>query len=447
MKIKNNSTFLNKNYSILLLVVVLILCNSTKSFSQNLINDLKNKEWISSTNDKITFNDSTLIILKVALYYKLVENLLIIFDLHKTSPIGNKKDTFELGKVFYHQDSIVLRISESSSDVDKIFSGSYISPSPWFKKIFNNDITFFNAQNLNVLKKDIFRKLIILDGGATASIDSIGKMEIISTDYNSFFRVNKGSYECFLDSSKFIALKEILFESGSYSMLPYLYEKSSTITTHSAATNYTLQTDLSSRNFKSDNNDLYVNISTEINSIITQNISSNNCNLKLLNNNDSIKYLNHNIISIDENYLQNGVESISGEIKLVEQLPNKKFLYQIKVDSNYVQRNVSIGFQKNQKFYGISDKKIDEKRIGITVQTNYFVKHSFNKKRKVINYFTIIENFDPNNSVYFDYYEKYNPSGYSRGVIRNMTSPNKRRSNKVENKIFKLTKADLKKNK
>lgn len=168
------------------------------------------------------------------------------------------------------------------------------------------------------------------------------------------------------------------------------------------------------------------------------------CNLqKIKIFDDSVFFQSHNVVKVDKIYLANGVESVSGEITLVEQLKNNNYLYQLKVDSNYAQRNVNVNFQKNQKIYGISNKKIDEGRIGLIVQTKNSAKYSFLKRRKTISYFTIIDEFDPNKSVFFDYYGEYSPIGFSSSnIIMKMSSPAKKSFNKVENKIYKLIKTD-----
>jgi hypothetical protein len=440
IKTKKVTNSIKKYYLLFILSVVLVFCNTTNSFSQNLINHLKKKEWISSTNEKIQFNDSSFSFLNVDLNYKLIKNRLIVYDLHKKSPLGKEIDSIEFGEIFFEQDSIILKISKSSSDVDKIYKGLFYNPSHYFKKVFDNKITFFDGQNINDFKKDVFKKMTISWDNATLSIDSSGRIEIKSKGYNPYFKVNTGFYQCILNSNKFIRLKKLLFESGSYSVQHNFYEKDLASRSDGHPSKYTISTKTDTYIFKS--HDFNQNLSKEIDSIIINNETYNNCNLQLLTSiNDSIKNLEHNIVDINEEYLPSGVESISGKIHLIRKINSNQYLYQLKVDSNYSQRNIANSFKINDVIYGICEFELTNETVGLIVQINISREFPRFSKDKVVRYFYVIKEFNPKKSIYFDYYHKYKPFGFSKGV--NLNLPNYRKNsrfNKIEDEIYKLTK-------
>ena len=398
----------------------LLICFPLFSSSQTLIEDVKSKVWISSSNDKLIINDSTVSILGHKMHYQVVNEKLI---LNERDGYRNNR-TNESITIIPGKDSLIVQVQNLQSLMEKtMFKPDFealkkqiIHFQNHLKDNFNNRLVFYDSTQLDRFKKDLFVKIKISRFPTKLTIDSVGNVSIISSDYSSFFMVNKGNYLGKLDSTKFNNLKEYLFNSKLYSMKHWgFYEKD--FTTRSDSRPIDLYINSKMNKVKHEYHGEEETYRRLISLIISDDYP-NNLNLKLKQQDTLVK---HELIKINNETLQKGVESVSGKLEFIKE-DRGQFLYSLKVDSIYSERGVQTRIEKNNKIYCISSndyKKFSNKQIGlILIKKVAYHTSPLNPltKDKKLYYYEIVRNFSTSNSIFFEYFGLYNPRGMGRGL-------------------------------
>ena len=424
-----------------ILAFYFIVCLPLITNCQELLENAKQNVWISNSNDNIVFTDSTFTIFNLELKY----------DSKKDSTLGVEDKI--LVKLF--QDSIVFFCSEIDSLKQLRFKYSFYDEAyqNWRKitniieQSFDSKITFYKKSLISKYRKCFFIEIGLSFYGAELKIDSLGVVNIRSNLYNPFFKVNKGSYVGLLDSTIFSNLKNYLFEEGHYKFSNWLYyygdvgscmDCSSYILTYkSKSYNQQLRTYRWSRPIMQ-----YLQ-----EHILNQRFPENvNLNLK-----ESDFLIPHEAVFTDYKYLEQGVESVIGNLSFITKTENE-FLYSLKVDSVPTERGVLPRISKNKTIYFISKinlNEFDSEKVGIVIhRRKAFHSLPLNpfKKYREITYYEMIQSFPSNKSIYLDYFGKYRPYGMSSGIVTKLqaTKPIKKglfdfkKFTKLERKIYRI---------